>query len=102
MQGKRVCTKCLEGKSYKKFRGYATVCKPCSPPRVGVSHKLDIEYLLEELRWDFVFGGARRNNRTLEDLMLNCERNIRLMEADEVRQYALSYQRSPRTQARAL
>jgi hypothetical protein len=63
---------------------------------------MDIIYLLEELRWDFVFGGARRRGRSLEDLMLSCEKNIRLMEADELRRYALSYQRTPRTEARAL
>jgi hypothetical protein len=98
MQGVRVCKKCLKGKSYKKFRGPSKICKTCSPAKAGVSHNMDIEYLLQEIRWDYVFGGARRRGKSLEDIMLQCEKNVRLLDADEIRAYAKCYQRNGRSQ----
>jgi hypothetical protein len=53
-----------------------------------VPHKQDIDYILKELRHDYVFGGADRHGRSLEEIMLTTEKNVRTMPEQEVRVYA--------------
>jgi len=57
-----------------------------------VSQPLDIEYLLQEVRHEYVYDGAERNGRDLEEIMLTTEKNLRLMEAEELRMFANYYQ----------